>query len=256
MMNFRTILFVFVLGFSVAFLPSCNSQSKVKSNNVDGVYSGILPCADCQGIITSLELRKDSYILRTKDIRNTNSQVVEQKGQFTWNDRGNVITLKGIDPNKQAVQYAVRDGVLLQLDMSGNEIQGGLANNYMLRKTNLSALKEKYWRLIELNGKVVGSSMRREPHIVLRITDNRITGNSGCNGFSGIYTLNEETKRISFSEMISTRMACMNMEFDEQEFLDVFGIVDNYSISADGNTLTLNKARMAPLAVFEAVALQ
>ncbi|MDR0371185.1 MAG: META domain-containing protein [Prevotellaceae bacterium] len=252
-MNFKTILFAVVSGFSVAFLPSCGVQSKAGSNNVDGIYSGILSCADCQGIITSLELRKGNYTLRTKDIRNTNSQeIVEQKGQFTLNGSGNVITLNGIDSSEQTVQYAVRDGGLLPLDVSGKPVRTA-DNNHLLRKTNSSMLTEKYWRLTELNGKAVGNSMRREPHIVLRIADNRITGNSGCNGFSGSYTLNEETKRISFSEMISTRMACMNMEFNEQELLDVFGITDNYSISADGNTLTLNKARMAPLAVFEAV---
>jgi hypothetical protein len=37
----------------------------------------------------------------------------------------------------------------------------------------------------------------------------------------------------------------------ETEFLKVFEMADNYSLS--GTTLSLNKARMAPLARFEAV---
>jgi heat shock protein HslJ len=51
---------------------------------------------------------------------------------------------------------------------------------------------------------------------------------------------------------MSTLMACPDME-TEQMLLGIFERVDNYSLSADGKTLSLNKARMAPLARFEAV---
>jgi heat shock protein HslJ len=47
----------------------------------------------------------------------------------------------------------------------------------------------------------------------------------------------------------STMMACPELE-REREFLDVLARVDNYAL-ADG-TLSLNRARMAPLARFRA----
>lgn len=237
---------------TAVFFTSCGSSAKVQSANIDGVYSGIVPCADCQGILTSLEVNKNDYVLRTKYLGKNDDQVYEQKGRLTWNKLGNVITLEGLDA-KTAAQYAVKNNALLQLDLSGKEIEGGLANNYILYKVDQNSITEKYWRLVEFNGKAVGD-MRREPNIVLRIEGNLITGHTGCNGFSGTYTLNEETKRISFSQMIATKMACLNMEMNEQDFFNALNRVDNYSLN--GNRLTLNRARMAPLVVFEAVTLQ
>ncbi len=37
---------------------------------------------------------------------------------------------------------------------------------------------------------------------------------------------------------------------DEKQFMEVLNTADNFSLN--GNTMTLNKARMAPLAVFKA----
>ncbi|WP_118195013.1 META domain-containing protein [Albibacterium indicum] len=111
-------------------------------------------------------------------------------------------------------------------------------------------ITEKYWKLTELNGQPVSGDFNKEPHFILKKEDNRVTGNGSCNGFGGSYTLDEEKGRISFSNLFSTRMACPDMSV-EQAFMDVLSKVDNYSLH--GDTLTLNKARMAPLAKFEAV---
>lgn|SRR5690606_14548846 len=112
------------------------------------------------------------------------------------------------------------------------------------------AVTEKYWKLTEINGQPVSGDFNKEPHFILKKEDNRVTGNGSCNGFGGSYTLDEENNRISFSELFSTKMACPDMSV-EQVFMDVLSKVDNYSLN--GDTLTLNKARMAPLAKFEAV---
>ena len=52
---------------------------------------------------------------------------------------------------------------------------------------------------------------------------------------------------IHFEQGISTLMACPDNT--EDEYVKVLNTVDN--LSTDGKRLTLNKARMAPLAVFE-----
>lgn len=109
---------------------------------------------------------------------------------------------------------------------------------------------EKYWKLTEINGQPISRDFNKEPHFILKKKDSRITGNGSCNGFGGSYTLDEEKSRISFSGIFSTKMACPDMSV-EQAFLDVLSRADNYSLN--GDTLTLNKARMAPLAKFEAV---
>ena len=83
----------------------------------------------------------------------------------------------------------------------------------------------------------------------MRLRNSRVNGNSGCNTIAGSYELLEQN-RIRFSQMISTKMACMDMEI-ESEFLNVLNIADSYFIK--GDTIQFFRARMAPLAKFKAV---
>lgn len=109
---------------------------------------------------------------------------------------------------------------------------------------------EKYWKLVELNGQPV-APLKREPHLILKADNARVIGFGGCNALTGSYDLDEKTARIRFTEVASTMMACMEGMEVEQAFHEVLRTVDNYSL--DGDRLSLNRARMAPLARFEAV---
>jgi heat shock protein HslJ len=117
-----------------------------------------------------------------------------------------------------------------------------------------NSLTETYWRLTALVGQpiVYADGEKKEMHIILKKEGNRVTGNGGCNSFTGSYMV-QAGNRISFSQLASTLMACANM-VKEKEFLDMLPTVDNYAIK--GNILSLNKAKMAPLAKFEAVYLK
>jgi heat shock protein HslJ len=111
-------------------------------------------------------------------------------------------------------------------------------------------LAETYWKLIELNGQPVSTvENRREAFMILKKEGNSIHGNSSCNTFNGTYTLSNETQ-LSFSKMASTMMACMDMKI-ENELLEVLQRTDNFAVK--GKILSLNRARMAPLAKFEAI---
>jgi len=103
-------------------------------NSLDylGIYSGILPCADCEGIEVTLELGPgDSYIRKSTYLGKDDNQVFESSGTFSWNEAGNTITLLEEEaPN----QYFVGENVLFHLDMEGNRITGDLADNYKLIK--------------------------------------------------------------------------------------------------------------------------
>jgi heat shock protein HslJ len=59
--------------------------------------------------------------------------------------------------------------------------------------------------------------------------------------------------KIKFSKISATMMACMDASVRETEsqFFKVLEMADNYYVT--GDTLQLNRARMAPLAKFEAV---
>jgi heat shock protein HslJ len=144
----------------------------------------------------------------------------------------------------------VGENLLTQLDKQGNKITGDNASRYVLSKSNYEIL-EKYWKLVELNGKdvAVDSSFIKEPHIIFKGSNNRIMGNGGCNGISGEFKV-EGLNQITLSKIISTRMACQHMKL-ESEFLEVLQNADNFSVV--GDMLMLNKARMAPLARFKAI---
>lgn len=83
----------------------------------EGVYEGVLPCADCPGIKTRLTLQRDgSFELTTQYLER---QVAPQgaHGQFTWNAAGSAITL---DAAGAGPQYQVSEGRLIQLEMDGS----------------------------------------------------------------------------------------------------------------------------------------
>lgn len=111
---------------------------------------------------------------------------------------------------------------------------------------------EKYWKLKTLEGKEVKTAehQEREAYFMLKTQDNRVTGFSGCNSFSGTYSL-ENGNRIRFSKLAMTMRACPDVDLNESDFLKVFELADNYTVN--GDTLYLNVGRRAPLAVFEAV---
>ncbi|AFL79623.1 heat shock protein [Aequorivita sublithincola DSM 14238] len=113
-------------------------------------------------------------------------------------------------------------------------------------------ITEKYWKLKTLEGQnvVMSKNQAKEIYFMLKTDDNRVTGFAGCNTMMGSYTL-EEGNRIRFSQMATTLMACPDVNVNEAEFLKIFELADNYTIN--GDTLSLNVGRRAPLAVFEAV---
>jgi heat shock protein HslJ len=118
----------------------------------------------------------------------------------------------------------------------------------------VTEVQETYWKLTELMGKpiVKDEKMKKEIHLILKKEGLRVQGFSGCNTIMGSYEL-KEGNRITFSGMASTMMACPDMA-TESEFNKMLSTVDNYSIN--GNIMTLNKAKMAPLARFEAVVMK
>jgi Heat shock protein len=252
--------------FSVVLLFSCkptntgtsadasrNEHNSRASLDWDGMYRGVLPCGDCEGVHTTLSLNQDlTYKMITKHAGKAHD-AVEHSGTFTWNEEGSAITLNDVGSDDLPKRYFVGENELTQLDKDGKRITGESADRYVLSKEHYE-IAEKYWKLTELMGRavIVDSTFMKEPHIILKEKDNAIIGHGGCNRIFGTYALQADN-RISFTKMASTQMACQSMAF-EKEFLRVLQMADNFNLH--GDTLTLNKARMAPLARFKAVYLK
>ena len=188
---------------------------------------------------TDLTYTKNSKYLGKEDA------TFEEKGTFSWDKTGQIITLNNVDKH----QYFIGENRIWMLDQDGKKITGSLAEHYILNKQDIQ-ITDRHWKLVELNGQKVEYDEKagNQPYLILRPDeDNKVYGNAGCNGFFGVFKL-EEGYRISFSELGATKMYCPNMN-TETQFLEVLNTVDNYSLN--GDTMTLNKAKMAPLAVFE-----
>ena len=125
------------------------------------------------------------------------------------------------------------------------------SNNIENMTVNKLALTNSKWRLIKLNGKNIGENKKSTINLGIIFTpDGMFSAFAGCNSMAGSYELNEKTSQITFSKIITTMMACEEMN-TEQELLSILDITDNYNF--DGKTLKLNKARMSHLAEFELI---
>lgn len=212
-----------------------------------GVYSGVTPCADCPGIRTTVTLHADGRFERTLVYLERSTEPHAASGTFVWNAAGSAVTL---EDGGDGQQYMVGENVLFHLDQDGNRITGDLAGSYVLHKhLEDPGIEGGKWTLTELGGQpVAAESTARGAFLMLDAENAVASGNSSCNSFSGGYAI-KSGNRINFNENFAvTMMACPNMSMEEQ-FLDVLRNADNYAI-ADG-VLSLNRARMAPLARFE-----
>lgn len=247
-----------IFAISALLLTSCQQKMKTVTNSVpdmhtseialdwEGRYEGLLPCADCDGILTVLQINKPgNYWLKTSYTGKESNQF-EMSGKFTWINNGSGIELLGVTngPNK----FLVGENQLIQLDMKGERIQGDLADHYILkRKISNASLEDTQWTLMMLYGKEIERTESfKDAFIFFDSKKQRAHGNAGCNRFFGNYEL-LEGNRIKLHAAAATMMACPDME-TEQQFFKILELADNYTI-ADGK-LSLNKARMAPLAVF------
>lgn len=141
-----------VLTIATMALASCNTNSTSEANidttavetTIDGAhnsqnsldyagtYTGELPCADCEGIETQITLNEDgTFAKKMTYLGKGDNASFEEKGNYTWNTAGQLITLEG---HKVPNQYFVGENTLTQLDIKGQKIEGELAALYVLKK--------------------------------------------------------------------------------------------------------------------------
>jgi copper homeostasis protein (lipoprotein) len=212
-----------------------------------GTYSGTVPCADCEGIRTSVTLRDDGSFERERLYLGKSAAPMRDSGRFSWNEAGSIITLVSADGGTQ--QYQVGENQLFHLDQAGNRIAGDLAGQYVLRQAVRDPrIEDRKWLLIEVMGAPYEPSDEgREAFLLLDSEQGRASGNNSCNNFFGGYVIHAG-QRIRFADnMGATMMACPDMS-TEQAFVEALRRVDNYSVA--GDELSLNRARMAPLLRF------
>ncbi len=235
---------------------STNSATATADNSFNaldwqGTYIGTLSCDDCDGKQISIVLDKNlSYTAVVKHITKS-AKLPLQKGTFEWNNEGNKITLNNVQniPSR----YLVGENELLVLDADGNRLQG----NYSLTKQDSGMapisnfpITETRWILQELTEQKnkLNAAKNKPFFIQLRASDNRVIAFGGCNNIAGNYAITENNQ-VKFTELMSTMMACENME-TETILSKVLEQTNSYKIS--GNTMQLLNKQMQPLATFVA----
>ena len=110
--------------------PTAAGDTSENALDWAGTYEATVPCADCPGIKTSLTLNNDKTFSITEEYIDRKSKN-EDKGSFTWDTTGSIIALKGKTAN---YKYKVGEGMLIQLDMDGKEIDGPNKDLYVFKK--------------------------------------------------------------------------------------------------------------------------
>ncbi|OCQ50702.1 Lipoprotein NlpE precursor [Photorhabdus australis subsp. thailandensis] len=127
---------------SVCTLMGCkgNLPQQTSSQPVDQTFKGILPCADCSGIDTTLLLDGDgSYILEQTYLGTRDGeQPFFESGQ--WVKEGEKIRLTKSDDQKY--YYLPKGGNLVMLDIEGNPIESQF--NYELKRVKPEKLIGEY----------------------------------------------------------------------------------------------------------------
>ena len=233
---------------------SCNNQQRnissqkafedhhTAENSLDweGTYMGVIPCADCEGIETWLTLNEDlSFTLVRNYLKNEAVLSDTTVGDFEW--QKNNVKLQENKPNGETLFFSIEENQVRQLTNNAKEVEGELANHYLLKKTGNPIVENKRWQIVEIFGKTVNSKPDTH-YLIFNADENKLEAKANCNIILSPYSITQQY-RIKISEGISTMMACEDNL--EAELIKALHMADNISFTE--STLTLNKGRMSPL---------
>ncbi len=96
-----------------------------------GVYTGTLPCGDCPGIKTEIQLNDNNTYALSIQYLEKEKTARKYTGTFAWDETGSIITLDAQGDHKK---YKIQENNIKMLDKFGDPIQGELSSNYVLNK--------------------------------------------------------------------------------------------------------------------------
>ena len=104
-------------------------------------------------------------------------------------------------------------------------------------KETMATLEDTLWSLHTLNGREAGAGADgRRVDLMLESESGRAAGFSGCNRYTGGYTIEEGedgTARLRFGPAAGTMMACPEGMELEREYLQTMGRVSGYRLRGE-----------------------
>ncbi|MGV3460823.1 MAG: copper resistance protein NlpE [Flavobacterium sp.] len=105
------------------------AQPETATAEWPGKYSGVLPCGDCKGIKTEIEVRQDSTYTLFSHYLGKGIEPDVYKGIYHFEQSKQMITL---DAEGDHLKFQVQDGMLIKRDKFGNPEQGAEEARYYL----------------------------------------------------------------------------------------------------------------------------
>jgi uncharacterized lipoprotein NlpE involved in copper resistance len=131
----KSFFFLFTFLLLLSFI-SCGTTGRDsgKSSDWAGIYTGVTPAADAEGINVKVTLNADeTYTVEYQYIGKSND-IFTNTGTFSWNPEKNTVILDTEKEGDFPKYYKLGKNTLTQLDMAGNIITGEFASNYILKK--------------------------------------------------------------------------------------------------------------------------
>lgn len=123
-----TIIFLIIMGCSSApeFVPDPKSVTFL----TNGIWLGMLPCADCEGIDYQINLKND-YTFKQKSVyKGKSEEIFIDEGRWGFVS-DSVIAVSG---NEDYKMFLIQKNHLVMLDQDGNKIESSFEERYHLSK--------------------------------------------------------------------------------------------------------------------------
>ena len=137
----RVTLIMALLGLFAFAFSSCEPTPKKPESvhkdaelaqTVAGVYTGEMPCADCEAIAYTLTLRPDFSYQSEAVYKGKSEEPITESGTYGFSEDKCIIVLEAAEPGMNFFQ--IMEGGLKKLDINGQPITGDLAAKYDLSR--------------------------------------------------------------------------------------------------------------------------
>ncbi len=228
------------------FKPDKNSSQSIESH-LNGVYWGVMPCADCPGIETRLLLKNDGHYERVLFYQERSEQSLLEQGSYQLEVRGNEHVIRMLSVDSHEFFYWVNQGKLYPIAQDEPLLSDEITTRPPLE--SIAPISELVWEFVQLGEEKLLLTTEQRSHFRLKATSNQVVGYTGCNRFTGSYEM--EGTELRFLKVMATKRACLGEHY-EAEFQAVLEACRTYHLDTDSKRLHLMDEAGGLLGVFEA----
>jgi len=131
-------------------IGACDKSSTPPDRLAGTTYNGVIPCADCEGILYELSLEEGQRFAERLTYIGESSRPFTDTGSYAIRD-DTLLVLEG--KGDKSAYFAIEDSVLVMLDQKKERITSSLAGYYILdRKESFSVRADRQWSDLRRQG--------------------------------------------------------------------------------------------------------